>query len=223
MRIRAVIFDIGGVLEHTPATGWPDRWAARLGIDVSAIEEVAETIWKPGEIGAATLEQIHAETARALELSPETTATLFQDLWHEYLGAPNTELIDYVAALRPRYRTALLSNSFVGAREREQARYGFEDLVDAVVYSHEEGTRKPDPRFYLLACTRLGVTPGEVVFVDDTDDCVDGARAVGMHAVTHVENARTIRVLESCIAAGQRDADNEERGRPRTGPSTTRP
>ena len=42
------------------------------------------------------------------------------DLWREYLGTANTELIEYARRLRPRYRTGILSNSFVGAREREQ-------------------------------------------------------------------------------------------------------
>lgn len=55
---------------------------------------------------------------------------MFGDMWDEYLGTANTELTDYLAGLRPRYRTALLSNSFVGAREREEARYGFDELTE---------------------------------------------------------------------------------------------
>jgi hypothetical protein len=51
-------------------------------------------------------------------------------------GLYPTELIGYARWLRPRYRTGLVSNSFVGAREREQAAYGFEDLVDEIIYSH---------------------------------------------------------------------------------------
>jgi putative hydrolase of the HAD superfamily len=46
------------------------------------------------------------------------------------LGSANTELIEYARRPRPRYRTGILSNSFVGARDRERAAYGFEDLVD---------------------------------------------------------------------------------------------
>jgi putative hydrolase of the HAD superfamily len=45
-----------------------------------------------------------------------------------------------------------LSNSFVGAREREQAAYGFEDLVDEIVHTHEVGMSKPDPQIYALVC-----------------------------------------------------------------------
>ncbi|HEX4289359.1 MAG TPA: HAD-IA family hydrolase, partial [Trebonia sp.] len=91
-------------------------------------------------------------------------------------------MIEYARRLRPRYRTGILSNSFVGAREREQAAYGFEDLVDEIVYSHECGLSKPGPRAYALVCARLAVEPAETVFVDDTEICVEGARRAGLHA-----------------------------------------
>ncbi|HEY1519004.1 MAG TPA: hypothetical protein VGF91_21415 [Solirubrobacteraceae bacterium] len=68
------------------------------------------------------------------------------DIWAEYLGTLNQHIADYFASLRPAYRTSILSNSLVGAREREQAAYGFEDMCDVVVYSHEIGLSKPDPR-----------------------------------------------------------------------------
>jgi hypothetical protein len=44
-----------------------------------------------------------------------------EDTWVEYLGTLNVELSDYFSSLRPRYQTPIISSSFVGAREREQA------------------------------------------------------------------------------------------------------
>ncbi|MGD0082201.1 MAG: HAD-IA family hydrolase [Acidimicrobiales bacterium] len=119
------------------------------------------------------------------------------DLWVEYLGTLNEELADYFAALRPRYKTATLSNSFVGAREREREAYGFEDLCDVVVYSREEGREKPDPRFYRIVIERLGVEPHEAVFLDDTQACIDGARRVGMTGVLFVNNDQAIAELDA--------------------------
>ena len=122
------------------------------------------------------------------------------DLWREYLGTANTELIEYARRLRPRYRTGIVSNSFVGAREREQAAYGFEDLVEEIVYSHEAGFSKPDPRIYALICTRLNVAPEEMVFLDDADVCVAGARDAGIHAVRYQDNAQAIAEIEKALA-----------------------
>jgi putative hydrolase of the HAD superfamily len=122
------------------------------------------------------------------------------DMWREYLGTANTELIEYARGLRPRYRTGILSNSFVGAREREQAAYGFEDLVDEIVYSHEAGISKPDPRIYALVCSRLNVRHDETVFLDDTGMCVAGAREAGIHAVHYRDNAQAIAEIEKLLA-----------------------
>jgi putative hydrolase of the HAD superfamily len=121
------------------------------------------------------------------------------DIWREYLGTPNTELIDYARRLRLRYRTGILSNSFVGAREREQAAYGFEDLVDEIVYSHEAGMSKPDPRIYALVCARLDVRAEETVFLDDADRCVVGAREAGIHAIQYQDNAHAIAEIEKLL------------------------
>ena len=57
----------------------------------------------------------------ALGLDAAGVAELMDELWVEYVGRLNEELAEYFASLRPRYRTGILSNSFVGAREREQA------------------------------------------------------------------------------------------------------
>lgn len=117
----------------------------------------------------------------------------------EYLGTANAELIEYARRLRPRYRTGIVSNSFVGAREREQAAYGFEDFVDKIVYSHEAGLSKPDPRIYALICARLDVLPGEMVFLDDVELCGVGAREAGVHAVLYQDNAQAIAEIEKLL------------------------
>lgn len=61
---------------------------------------------------------------------------------------------------------------------------------------------KPDPRFYRVVCERLGVPPQEAVFLDDTQMCVEGARAVGMTAIRFAGNGQAIAAIESCLAAG---------------------
>jgi HAD superfamily hydrolase (TIGR01509 family) len=122
---------------------------------------------------------VHQAITDRLGLDGQQLAAFMASIWREYLGTANTGLIEYARQLRPRYRTGILSNSFVGAREREQATYGFEELVDEIVYSHEAGMSKPDPRIYALICARLDVHPCETAFLDDMGMCVDGAREAG--------------------------------------------
>ena len=51
----------------------------------------------------------------------------------------------------------------------------------------------------MLACERLGVEPGDAVFVDDLRENCAGAEAVGMTAVLHRDSAQTIAVLEDLL------------------------
>jgi epoxide hydrolase-like predicted phosphatase len=199
MTIRAVVFDIGGVLEINPKMTFGRRWETKLGLTDGAIDEPLADVWDAGAIGTITEELVRQAIVDRLGITREQVDAMMADMWKEYLGVGNTELIKYAGGLRPRLRTGILSNSFVGAREREQAAYGFEDLVDDVVYSHEVGMRKPDPRIYELTCARLGVRPAEMVFVDDVEPMVDAARNAGIHAIQHRDNERTIAEIEALL------------------------
>ena len=201
MAIRAVVFDIGGVLEITPDLGVDRRWETRLGLPGGEMAKRMHDVWLGGSLGTITLEDVHQAITDRLGLAERQVAEFMADLWREYLGTANTELIEYARGLRPRYRTGILSNSFVGAREREQAAYGFEDLVDEIVYSHEAGVSKPDRRIYALVCSRLNVRHDETVFLDDTAVCVAGAREAGIHAVRYRGNAQAIAEIEKLLAA----------------------
>ena len=81
-------------------------------------------------------------------------------------------------------RVGVLSNeaySFMG-RDFFARRPEFAEL-DAFVDATELGARKPAPEAYLAAAGALAVGPESVVFLDDTAECVEGARRVGMHGI----------------------------------------
>jgi len=194
--IRAVFFDLGGVLKLTSRTGWQARWEHRLGLPRGELDRRLAAIRAAGSVGAITLEEVKRRVAASLNLTPDQLRELTEDAWSEYLGTLNGELAAYFAALQPRFRTGIISNSFVGAREREQAAYGLEEICDLIIYSHEAGWMKPDPRIYLLACERLRIEPTEAAFVDDVPAYVRAARELGMHAITFTDNASAIAQLE---------------------------
>ena len=199
MQVRAVVFDIGGVLEDTPPTGVVEKWEAALRLRPGELNERLGGVWKAGEIGAISEAEVGSSVALLMQLDDARMEAFMHDIWTEYLGTLNTELAGYFGGLRPRYRTALLSNSFVGAREREQERYGFGDMTDLIVYSHEVGMAKPDPRIYRLTCDRLGVLPKHVVFLDDRADFVQGALDTGMRAILYEDNDQAIADLEAAL------------------------
>ncbi len=201
MAIRAIAFDIGGVLELTPPTNWEATWEARLNLQAGEINERLRDVWRAGSIGTLLEVEVEQQVGVHLGLNQAQVGAFMADLWTEYLGTLNVELATYFAKLRPRYQTAILSNSFVGAREKEQERYQFGDMCDFILYSHEVGLSKPDPRIYALLCERLNVQPAEVIFVDDREGAIEPACTLGIHGILFEDNAQVIAEIEACIQA----------------------
>jgi epoxide hydrolase-like predicted phosphatase len=201
MAARAVVFDIGGVLEVPTGTALDGRWERRLGLRPG---EFFERLRQSGLGRDANLGRCsEAEFARALGrlygLEQPATDELLAELWDWYVGELNTETADYFRRLRPRYRTAILSNAAEGGRREENRRYGFATMADVLVYSYEVGIEKPDRRIYEITCRRLGVHPSEVVFLDDLEANVVTASRLGMRAVLFQSTTQAIRDVEACL------------------------
>jgi epoxide hydrolase-like predicted phosphatase len=73
--------------------------------------------------------------------------------------------------------------------------------VDFIIYSHEVGLAKPDPRIYALTSQRLGVQPHEIVFLDDAERNVAAAAASGFHAILYQNTAQAIAEIDRYLQA----------------------
>jgi putative hydrolase of the HAD superfamily len=68
-------------------------------------------------------------------------------------------------------------------------------IFDLIVDSSHEGMRKPEPEIYTVTCERLGVSPHRAAFVDDIPTNVEGAQAVGLHAIQFTNTEEVIEQL----------------------------
>jgi epoxide hydrolase-like predicted phosphatase len=198
--IRAVAFDVGGVLTQVGhLSSFRESWRERLGLTQAGFSQALASV-DPGELaltGLLSEAQYKGRLAAALGLS----AVQADEFLSGMSGDLDAGLCNYAASLRPRFTTAILSDAVAGARRVYQARYGFDDLVDVIIYSCEVGLAKPDPRIYQLLCDRLAVAPSELVFLDDRPENVHGARELGLHAVLHENTAQSIKALGALLAA----------------------
>ena len=203
MAIRAVVFDLGGVLEADVIElvdyDLDARWEARLDLQDGELEQRMKSLWRAGSVGACTEEEVHQGMRERLGMSQDQIEEFMRAMWDLYCGRLNVPLADYFRQLRPRYQTAILSNSFVGARREEQLRYQVEEMCDLIIYSHEVGVEKPDRRIYELTCERLGVQPAEMIFLDNLETNVAAARELGIHAILFQDTAQAIADVQACL------------------------
>ncbi len=199
--IRAVVLDIGSVLEIVDDGVFPAPFLSRHGLPPDSFQVRIRALPGDGMTGGVPEAEVRSRWQADLDLGDEQTDELMTDFWRWYVGTLDQPLFDWFAGLRDRGLTVgILSNSAPGAREAER-HHGFEAVTDDIVYSHEVGLAKPDPAIYELTARRLGVRPDEIAFLDDHPPHVEAARAVGWHAVLHEDTAASIEALEAMIGA----------------------
>jgi len=188
--IRAVLWDFGGVILSSPFEAF-NRYEDSRGLPRDIIRRVNAT--NPHSNAWALLERSEISPARFDSLFAEESAALGHSIpGADVLGLLSGEVRpEMVAALDSvidaGYLTACLTNNVVStsepANERQQEVRAVMARFHHVVESSKVGCRKPEPRFYEIACGLLGVTPDECVFLDDLGINLKPAAAMGMRTI----------------------------------------
>ena len=188
--IQAVLWDFGGVILSSPFEAF-NTYEAEKGLPLDLIRRVNST--NPHSNAWALLERN--------DISPQEFDSLFatesEALGHRVPGADVLALLS--GDVRPRmvqaldtvkaagFKIACLTNNVVSteepATERQAEVRTIMHKFDHVVESSKVGCRKPEPRFYEIACELLQVSPTECVFLDDLGINLKPAAAMGMRTV----------------------------------------
>jgi len=199
--IRAVYFDMGGVLLRSESEAGRRKWESRLGLVDDALAHIVfeNRVSALATVGQASSEQVWAEVGRLLALADGPLAELRADFFAG--DAFDVDLLAFIRALRPRYKTGLISNAWPDARASTLLCLNA-TVFDLLVFSGEEGVQKPDPEIFRRALARLGAAPGEAVFVDDVEANVEAARRMGMAGI-HFRNPAQARAGVEALLHGQ--------------------
>ncbi len=214
MPITAALFDFGGVILSSPFDAFA-RYEADRGLPEGFIRRVNAS--DPDGNAWAQLERNQVSVKEFCEkFEAEATAgggTLdAREVLALLSGEVRPAMVEAVRRCRERLKTALLTNNVVamntGSTNTEstcgvdggRAEHGeVLDLFDVVIESSRVGVRKPDPRFYAMACAELSIEPSEAVFLDDLGVNLKPARALGMATIKVTDPERAITELEAVV------------------------
>lgn len=210
MTITAALFDFGGVILTSPFEAFAD-YERRNGLDDGFIRGLNAT--NPDDNAWAMMERSEvtiAEFATLFEAEARSAGGELDAL--EVLaglrGAVRPEMVEALRRCKERLKTACLTNNFVDptaggddssssiAPDRFAEVWG---LFDVIVESSKAGCRKPDPRFYEIACELLDIEPSEAVFLDDLGINLKPAKAMGMTTIKVTDPAVAIAELEAVV------------------------
>ncbi len=204
--IRAVFFDFGGVVLSSPFDAFAS-YEQRSGLPEGLLRSLNATApdtnaWarlERSEIGIDDFVVAFEAEAAAAGHRVDGRAVLAC-----LSGELRPAMVEAVRRCSEQFVTGLLTNNFVaGADDRGAAHHPeWRDVValfDVVVESSRVGVRKPDRRFYELACEMAEVEPAEVVFLDDLGVNLKPARAMGMTTIKVEDPAVALAELEAVL------------------------
>ena len=199
MTIRAVFFDLGGVIARTEDPEPRTKLADSLGLSYADIDKLVfeNESSKQASLGLITETQHWQNVARSLN-QPDAE---IERLRTEFFAGDriDLELVGLMRSLRLFIKIGLISNAWSGLRTWIEEQ-NFADAFDDMVISAEVGFAKPDLRIYQAALQNLQVLPAESVFLDDMLRNVDAARKIGMHAIHFVQPDQAIAELKTLLA-----------------------
>lgn len=202
---KLIVFDYGGVIIDL----FPEKTRnafLRLGIknpdelyspngQIKLFDEFDKGMIQPSDFLKELKKYFHS----SVKLEEITEA------WNAMLGLINTEKLEFIALLRKKCKVCILSNtneihlSYVKQKFQDIHFPGIEHFFDEVYYSCRLGMRKPEKEIFELVMKKYNVHPKEILFIDDTQMHIDGAKMLGWSTLKVNRNENWINKLQDCL------------------------
>ena len=176
MNVDWVLFDADGVLQG-PRRGWMEELTAWAG---PRTEEFLLAI-AAADVGCLTGKDFGAamrEVLRQFEIDAPLEQVIDRHFWIE-VRQPMLDAVRAVRDLGVRCALATNQHNLRGAYMRSSL--GFEKIFDEQFYSFELGFAKPEAGYFKSIMDRIDAAPDRVLFIDDHEGNVAGAREIGIH------------------------------------------
>lgn len=183
IEIKAIVFDIGGVLIRTEDRSHRNHLEDRLGLERGESELLVFNgeMGRRAQHGKITSAELYSWIQTHLGLDEAGIAQFKQEFWAG--DQLDTDLVDYIRQLRTKYTTCVISNFMDALPSMLKTDYPAADAFHFTVVSAHVGVMKPHPHIFEYTLQLLNLRPEEAVFIDDFPHNIKGCEAVGMHGI----------------------------------------
>ena len=183
-QIKAIFFDIGGVLVKVDSQRAVEQLAVELDISEASIKEAMSpellTQYKKGHLNS---NQFYENLLLKCKSAQKMDINTFKDYWKDVLF-PMPEMIPFMErASQKKYPVWLLSNTNDFHYDLLLQKFEFMNWVDGGTYSFMEGSMKPEALIYQKAIFKSGIRPENILFIDDLEANILAARDQGLNAI----------------------------------------
>jgi len=183
--IKAVVLDIGGVILRTEDRSGRLALEEKYGLPTGGADALVfnSQVAKDSTVGLIGQHQVWDYVSEQLSLTHEELDEFQHKFW---LGDQiDKELINFLIDLHQDFKTALLSNAWVGARDTFAKQFQLieGETADRFLISSELGVAKPNERIYQILAETLNVQFNRILFVDDFIENINAANQLGIQTI----------------------------------------
>ena len=189
MKYTAVIFDLGGVIIHIDYKATIRAFEDLGHSDFHNVYSQAQQagLFDDLETGKISGQRFVNELLPYLKVG--TSPNKVVAAWNAMIGSVPKERLALLQKVREKYPVYLLSNTnelhmqAVHRSWNEASEKPMSDYFNHIYLSHEIGMRKPNADIFAFVCHENKLNPAETLFIDDTLQHIEGARACGLQTV----------------------------------------
>jgi len=175
--ITAVLFDADGVVQR-PSRDWLSPLSSLAPSDPDTFVAELMAAERPALVGKSDFRDAVAEVLQRWKSQASIEEAL--EPWHWFAAEPS--VIDLIGKLRAAGIGCHLATNQQAYRRAIMQERGYGEWFDQTFYSCDLGLAKPDPAYFRAILGALQVPASAVLFIDDNEDNVAGARSVGLQA-----------------------------------------
>ncbi|MCF7823080.1 MAG: HAD family phosphatase [Candidatus Marinimicrobia bacterium] len=189
-KIKALFFDIGGVLVRVDSKSSIRKLADKLKVSEEGIQDaMSRDLLIQYEKGHLNSNQFYENLLVNCASAEQMDLSTFKLYWQDVLF-PQEETQAFLKRAAQDFPVWLLSNTNDFHYDIMLKKFPFMQWVTGGTYSFMVGSMKPEPLIYELTIQKSGFRPEEILFIDDLEENVLAARQVGLRAIQFVDYER---------------------------------
>lgn len=196
-KYTTVFFDWGGVIANDPGDEFLGDLIRSVGASDAQVQEIFEAYMKRFMRGQISEEEYWQELRAKYGLKIRDSISEEFKKWRGLV--PNEDVLALARELKADGMHIAVFSNVIEPTYNVIKEAGYYDLFDEVIASCKVGYVKPEKEIYELALERFHVTPGESIFIDDKQYCLDPARSMGFKTILAQNPEQIIRDVRSCF------------------------
>lgn len=182
--IQVIACDLGGVFFSEGKTVALKRLEAEYGYDRDIVYSVL-TSDESYKLRLGMISDTSFWNYVRQQLPKQYDAEIIRHVWYDSYLLDN-DVFSLIQILRDRYTIIAFSTNIKSRIDFLEQKYGFRKYFDMEVYSYEYQTYKQEKRFFSILLEKAGVTPEDVVVIDDQQKNLVIPKQMGMQTVRYI-------------------------------------